>query len=70
MKLIHLLGLIACISLVNGCESDNSAGTGNQEEKRKAALRQQEQQSATQSDENLQSAHRDIINRDSNPSRY
>jgi hypothetical protein len=71
MKYLQLIGLIACVGFYGGCESTDTAGRGNQEEKRLAALqaqRQQEQQ-GDEAQQNLWSAHENLLNRDGNPIR-
>ena len=50
MKALQLMGLIACVALFNGCETTQTAGMGNQEQKRLAAI-QQEQAEAAHIDE-------------------
>ncbi len=69
MKHLQLISLIGCASLFVSCETTQTAGQGNQEQKRLGAI-QQEQQEAAQTDEaegNLWSAQQDRINRQSNP---
>lgn len=70
MKQLQLIGLIACGAFLVGCESTQTAGMGNQERKRLAAVQQQEQQpQPDEAEQNLQNAQQDILNRDSNPAR-
>jgi len=69
MKALQLMGLIACVALFNGCETTQTAGMGNQEQKRLAAI-QQEQAEAAHIDEataNLWNAELDRMNRNSSP---
>jgi hypothetical protein len=69
MKLLQLVSLIAGAAVLVGCETTQTAGTGNQEQKRLAAI-QQEQQEAAQMDEserNLWNAHQDQLNTGTNP---
>jgi len=68
MKQFQLVGLIACVALFVGCEN-YQAGQGNQEQKRLAALQQQrsQQQGTDESEQNLQNAQADILNRGTNP---
>ena len=69
MKHLQFIGLIVCAALLISCESTQTAGQGNQEAKRLAALQQQEQESAQmdEADQNLSNAQKDRLNRDSNP---
>ncbi|MDP9186416.1 MAG: hypothetical protein M3O72_03535 [Verrucomicrobiota bacterium] len=69
MKLLQLVSLIAGIAVLIGCETTQTTGMGNQEQKRLAAI-QQEQQEAGQMDEserNLWNAHQDLLNTGTNP---
>jgi hypothetical protein len=69
MKLLQLVSLIAGAAVLVGCETIQTTGTGNQEQKRLAAI-QQEQQEAGQMDEserNLWNAHQDQLNTGTNP---
>jgi hypothetical protein len=69
MKYLHFIGLLLCAASLVSCETTQTAGHGNQEQKRLAAI-QQEQQEAAQIDEaegNLWSAQQNRINRQSNP---
>jgi hypothetical protein len=69
MKLLQFVGLIACVALFVGCETTQTAGTGNQEQKRLAAI-QKEQAEGAQMDEserNLWNAHQDQLYTGSNP---
>jgi hypothetical protein len=69
MKPLQFVGLIASVALLVGCETTQTAGMGNQEQKRLAAI-QQEQQEAAQMDEadrNLWNAHQDLLYTGSNP---
>ncbi len=68
MKHLQFIGLIACAGLFVSCETIETTGRGNQEVKRLAAI-QQEQQEAAQTDEaerNLWNAHHDVITMDGN----
>jgi hypothetical protein len=69
MKHVQLISLIAGAAILISCETTQTAGQGNQEAKRLAALQQQEQQSAQmdEGDQNLWNAQQDRLNRDSNP---
>ena len=67
MKPFQLIGLIACASVLIGCETiTQDTGTGNQEQKRLAALQHQQPQS-DESEQNLQNAQADLINKGTNP---
>jgi hypothetical protein len=73
MKHVQLIGLIVCAFFFVGCETTETAGPGqgNQEQKRLAALRQQQREGAQmdEGDRNLWNAEQDVLNRDSNPAR-
>ena len=69
MKRLQLLGLIVGMFLCVGCESTKSSGEGNQEEKRRAAIAQHQNNQMDESERNLHNSQRDRINRDGNPSR-
>jgi hypothetical protein len=67
MKQFQLVGLIAGVALFVGCENYQT-GQGNQEQKRLAALQQQRSQQGTdESEQNLQNAQADLLNRGTNP---
>jgi hypothetical protein len=69
MKQLQLIGLIACAGFFVSCETTQTAGQGNQEQKRAAALQQQHQEAAQldEGDQNLWNAQADRMNRDTNP---
>lgn len=71
MKHLQLVALITVGAFLIGCETTNqTAGMGNQEQKRVAQI-QRQQQEASQYDEsevNLWNAQVDVINRGTNPS--
>ena len=70
MNPLQILALVVFGALLVGCESTQTAGMGNQERKRLAAVQQQEQQSqADETEQNLRSAQQNTLNRDSNPAR-
>jgi hypothetical protein len=70
MKHLQLIGLIACLVFVIGCETTGTTGMGNQESKRLAALKEQEQQvQPDEGDQNLWNAQQDVLNRDPSPAR-
>jgi hypothetical protein len=69
MKPLQLMGLLAFAALFVSCETTQPTGMGNQEQKRLAAI-QQQQQEASQMDEgdrNLWNAHQDQLNTGTNP---
>jgi hypothetical protein len=69
MKPLQLVGPIASVALFVSCETTQTTGMGNQEQKRLAAI-QQEQQEAAQMDEadrNLWNAQQDQLNTGTNP---
>jgi hypothetical protein len=66
MKHVQLIVLIACASSFVGCESTDTAGRGNAETKRMAALEERKQHEAQmdETQKNLWNAENDILNRD------
>ena len=69
MKPIQLVGLILCAGFLVGCETTQTTGMGNQEQKRLAQI-QREQAEGTQTDEsdrNLWNAQQDRLNTGTNP---
>ena len=69
MKHLQLLGLIACAGFFVSCEDTETAGKGNAEAKRAAAVqeRQQQEQQMDESQKNLYNAQHDVLSRDGNP---
>jgi len=70
MKHLQLVSLIACAAIFVSCETtqEETAGQGNQEKKRLAALQQQAAQpQPDESDRNLWNAQVDNLNRGTNP---
>jgi hypothetical protein len=69
MKQLQLIGLIVCVGLVVSCETTQTAGQGNQERKRLAAIEQEKQAAANtdEAEQNLWSAQEARMNRESNP---
>src|ERR1700676_4655931 len=69
MKTLQLIGLIACAVCFASCETTQTAGMGNQEQKRLAAIQQQQQEAAQmdEADRNLWNAHQDQLNTGTNP---
>ena len=66
MKLLQLIGLIVCAASFVSCETTRIAGQGNQERKRLAALQEQQQQ-VDESDQNLWNAQHDRLVTGTNP---
>jgi hypothetical protein len=69
MKLLQLIGLIVGAAVLIGCETTQTTGMGNQEQKRLAAIQQQQQEAAQmdEADRNLWNAHQDQLNTGTNP---
>ena len=69
MKPLQLIGLIASAALFVSCETTQPTGMGNQEQKRLAAIQQQQQEDAQidEADRNLWNAHQDLLNTGTNP---
>ena len=70
MKHLQLIGLIVCGALLISCETTQTAGMGNQERKRLAAIQQEQQEDAQmdESDRNLWNAQQDLLYTGTNPS--
>jgi hypothetical protein len=69
MKAIPLVTLVGLALALVACETTDATG-GNQEAKRRAAIeRQRQQPPPDEAQANLWGAHRDILDRDSNPLR-
>ena len=67
MNVIRVLTLLGCAALLFACET---TGGGNQETKRRAEIeRQKHQEQMDEGQANLLDAHRDRLDRDSNPLR-
>jgi hypothetical protein len=70
MKHLLFFGLIICAAAFVSCESTQTAGTGNQEQKRYAALQQARQkEQPDEAQQNLWSAQENTLNKDGNPNR-
>jgi hypothetical protein len=69
VKPLQVVGLIASVALLVGCETTQTAGMGNQEQKRLAAIQQQQEEAAQmdEADRNLWNAHQDQLNTGTNP---
>jgi hypothetical protein len=70
MKQLQLVALLGIVAVFAGCETTNeTAGGGNQEQKRLAQLQREQQENAqyTESDINLWNAHQDMLVTGTNP---
>jgi len=69
MKQLQLIGLIVCGAILVGCETTQTAGMGNQEQKRMAALQRQQAEDAQmdESERNLWNAQQDRLYTGTNP---
>ena len=69
MKQRQLVSLIAGAAILVSCETTQTTGLGNQEQKRLAAIQQQQQGDAQmdESDRNLWNAHQDLLYTGTNP---
>jgi len=68
MKQLQVIGLLASVALFISCETLQTTGTGNQEQKRLAAIRQQQEDAQMdEADRNLWNAHQDSLNTGTNP---
>lgn len=70
MKQLQLVALVGTGLLLLGCETTNqTTGMGNQEQKRVAQIQRQQQEAAQydESDVNLWNAQVDVLNRGTNP---
>ena len=69
MKQRQLVSLIAGAAIFVSCETIQTTGMGNQEQKRLAAIQQQQQEDAQmdESDRNLWNAHQDLLYTGTNP---
>ena len=69
MKALQVIGLLVCAGILVSCETYEAGGQGNQEQKRLAAVQEQRTQpQMDQSEQNLQNAQADLLNRGTNPS--
>lgn len=71
MKYLQLVALATTGALLIGCETTNqTTGMGNQEQKRMAQIQRQQQESAQygESDVNLWNSQVGVLNRGTNPS--
>jgi hypothetical protein len=69
MKPLQLIGLITWAALLISCETTQTTGMGNQEQKRLAAIQQEEQEAAQvdESQRNLWNAQQDLLYTGTNP---
>jgi Mg2+/citrate symporter len=69
MKRLQLVGLIVSGAILVSCETTQTTGMGNQEQKRLAAIQQEQQEAAQmdESDRNLWNAEQDRLNTGTNP---
>ncbi len=68
LKQLQLIGLLASVALFVSCETPQATGMGNQEQKRLAAIRQQQEDAQMdEADRNLWNAHQDLLNTGINP---
>ena len=69
MKHLQLIGLIVCGAILISCETTQTAGLGNQEQKRLAAIQQQQAEDAQmdEGDRNLWNAQQDLLYTGTNP---
>jgi hypothetical protein len=69
MKYLQLTSLAMFAALLMSCETTQTAGQGNQEQKRLAAIQREQQEGAQldEGDRNLWNAQVDRLERDSNP---
>ena len=69
MKQLRLVSVIASTAILVSCETIQTTGMGNQEQKRLASIQQQQQEDAQmdESDRNLWNAHQDLLYTGTNP---
>jgi len=70
MKQLQLVTLLGIVAIFTGCETTNqTTGMGNQEQKRLAQIQREQQENAQydESDINLWNAHQDLLVRGTNP---
>ena len=69
MKQLQLVALLGAFAFLVGCETTETAGVGNQEQKRMAAIQREKQESAQydESDVNLWNAQQDRLMQGTNP---
>ena len=69
MKPLQLVSLFAAAAILVSCETTQTTGMGNQEQKRLAQIQQQQQEDAQidESERNLWNAQQDRLNTGTNP---
>ena len=69
MKHLHFIGPVIFAAFLMSCETTQTAGQGNQEIKRLAAIQQEEQEAAQvdESERNLWNAQQDVLLTGTNP---
>ena len=69
MKQLQLVVFIVCGAILIGCETTQTTGMGNQEQKRMAALQRQQAEDAQmdESERNLWNAQQDLLYTGTNP---
>jgi hypothetical protein len=69
MKHLQLVGLLGWTAFLISCETTQTTGMGNQEQKRLAAIQQQQQEGAQmdESNRNLWNAQQDVLYSGTNP---
>ena len=69
MKPLQLVSLIAAAAILVGCETTQTTGVENQEQKRLAQIQREQQENAQydESDINLWNAHQDLLVSGTNP---
>lgn len=69
MKQLQLVLFVVCGAILISCETTQTTGMGNQEQKRMAALQRQQVEDAQidESDRNLWNAHQDKLYTGTNP---
>jgi hypothetical protein len=69
MKHFQLVALLGWTAFLISCETTQPTGIGNQEQKRLAAIQQQQQEAGQmdEADRNLWNAHQDQLNTGTNP---
>ena len=69
MKHFQLVALLGWTAFLVSCETTETTGMGNQEQKRLAAIQQEEQENAQmdEADRNLWNAHQDQLYTGTNP---
>ena len=69
MKELQLVGLMAVAAVLVSCETTQTGGMGNQEQKRLAQIQREQQENAQydEADVNLWNAHQDQLVQGTNP---